>query len=80
MDAIIDLRGDAATAAHISAALRLQAQFGHERAYGYLLAHRISAQLALRVLAVRFERRHDKVGLQGIGERSGDWGMAVSLP
>ena len=80
MDAVIDLRGGPATAAHIFAVLRLQAQFGHERAYSYLLGYRICPQLAQRVLAVRFERRHDKVGLQGIGDRSGEWGLAVRLP
>ena len=80
MDRHNDLRADPATAAHVSEALRLQAQFGHERAYSHLLANAISPQLARRVLAVRYERRHDKVGLQGIGDSCADWGLAVCIP
>ena len=75
-----DMRSDAKTAAHLSQALRLQSQFGHERAYSYLRALGVDAQLAQRVLAVRFERRRSALGLQGIAESSADWGLAVRVP
>lgn len=58
MNRHIDLRADPATAAHVSEALRVQAQFGHERAYSHLLGRAINPQLAQRVLAVRYGRRH----------------------
>ena len=80
MQQILDLRGDSKTAACISHALRLQALFGHERASSHLKAHGVEPALALRVLAVRYERRRNQVGLQGIAEASSDWGLAVRLP
>ncbi len=55
-----DLRQDDATAAFVSDALRLQIQFGHEYASAHLRALGVQAQLAQRLLAIRYERRMSK--------------------
>ena len=54
---IIDLRGDAVTAAHVAEALQLQAAFGYEYARDYLLELGVEAQVAQHLLAIRYERR-----------------------
>ncbi len=54
---IIDLRNDEATAAHIADALRLQTEYGYERACDHLRALGIQPQLAQRLLAIRYDRR-----------------------
>lgn len=56
----IDLRNDDATAAHVAEALRLQTQFGHDYASAHLRALGVQAQLAQRLLAIRYERRSTK--------------------
>jgi hypothetical protein len=54
---IIDLRHDGATAAHVSAALQLQAEYGFDYASAHLQALGIDPHLAQRLLAIRYERR-----------------------
>jgi hypothetical protein len=54
---IIDLRNDKATAERIADALRLQTQYGYEHARAFLHELGIDAQLAQRLLAIRYDRR-----------------------
>jgi hypothetical protein len=52
-----DVRTDRNTALHIREALSLQALYGFDFAREHLLAQGIEQQLALRMLAIRYERR-----------------------
>ena len=52
-----DYRTDRHTAEHIADALQLQAEYGFDVARRHLLARGIETQLALRLLAIRFDRR-----------------------
>ena len=52
-----DVRTDRNTARHIREALALQAQYGFDYAREHLLAQGIEKKLALRMLAIRYERR-----------------------
>lgn len=61
MNRIMDLRDEGPTAAYISDALRLQAEFGHEHACDYLKALGVDTQLAKRVLAIRYDRRRPSI-------------------
>jgi tryptophan synthase beta subunit len=54
---IIDLRNDETTAGYIADALQLQVQYGFDHATHYLHAHGVNAQLAQRLLAIRYDRR-----------------------
>jgi len=54
---MIDLRNDDATAAHISAALRLQTQFGYDYASAHLRSLGVQPQLAQQLLSIRYDRR-----------------------
>jgi hypothetical protein len=54
---IIDLRHDGATAAQVSQALQLQAQYGYQYASEHLQALGVDAHLVQRLLAIRYERR-----------------------
>ncbi len=53
----IDFRVDQDTAALVADALKLQAQYGFEFARRHLLAQGVEAQLAQRLLGIRYERR-----------------------
>ena len=61
MKRIIELREEGPTAAYISDALRLQAQFGHEHAANYLRALGVDGALARRILAIRYDRRRPSI-------------------
>lgn len=52
-----DFRTDPDTAEHIAEALKMQSEFGFDIARRHLLSLGIESQLALRMLAIRFERR-----------------------
>lgn len=52
-----DLRTDAITAGHITQALKIQAEFGYEKARRQLDALGVDVQLALALLARRYDRR-----------------------
>lgn len=52
-----DFRTDQNTAEHIAEALQLQAQYGFDVARRRLEQQGIDTELALRVLAVRYDRR-----------------------
>lgn len=61
MNRIIELRDEGPTAAYISDALRLQAQFGHEHAAEYLKALGVDTALAQRMLGIRYDRRRPSI-------------------
>jgi len=61
MKRIIELRDEGPTAAYISDALRLQAQFGHEHAADFLRALGVECNLARRMLAIRYDRRRPSI-------------------
>jgi hypothetical protein len=61
MKRIIELRDEGPTAAYISDALRLQAQFGHEHAADYLKALGVERELAQRMLGIRYDRRRPSI-------------------
>lgn len=52
-----DIRTDTNTARHITDALTLQAQYGHDFARRHLLALGVEPALTSRLLAIRYERR-----------------------
>ncbi len=52
-----DFRTDQNTAEHIAEALQLQAQYGFDYAKRHLHLLGIETQLALRMLAMRYDRR-----------------------
>lgn len=61
MKPIIDLRDTGPTAAYISDALRLQAQFGHDHAAEYLKSLGVDSDLAHRMLGIRYDRRRPSI-------------------
>ncbi len=61
MKRIIELREDGPTAAYVSDALRLQAQFGYEHAADYLRALGVDTELAQRMLGIRYDRRRPSI-------------------
>lgn len=61
MKRIIELREEGPTAAYISDALRLQAQFGYEHASDYLKALGVDTELAQRMLGIRYDRRRPSI-------------------
>lgn len=52
-----DLRTDAITAGHIADALKTQAEYGYEKARWQLEALGVDVQLAIALLARRYDRR-----------------------
>ena len=52
-----DFRTDPDTAEHIAEALKMQSAFGFDIARRHLLSLGIESQFALRMLAIRYERR-----------------------
>ncbi len=52
-----DVRTDRTTAQHIAQALKLQSQYGFDYARAHLLSIGVEAQLAARLLSIRYERR-----------------------
>ena len=56
-----DVRTDPDTAEHIAAALKLQTEYGFDVARRHLLSLGIESQLALRMLAIRYDRRANAI-------------------
>ncbi len=59
-----NFRVDAGTAALLSDALKLQAQYGFEFAHRHLQAQGVDAQRAQRLLAIRYDRRAPAHGVR----------------